>query len=605
MRWRTRGAYVATSLGLAGALALGWLAPTAVAGAAPTGPVASSDAATASADAGGRLILRLVGPVSTDALRQVVHAAGGRVVATQPALEMAVVDGPVGLAAALRSQPWVATVSHDRSVTLSSLGYDPATQTGGMTKVTAITGASGMWKAGYTGKGIDVAVIDTGVAPVPGLSQSDKVVLGPDLSFESQSTSTRYLDSYGHGTHMSGIIAGREVATASGATYAADSKNFYGMAPDSRIVSLKVGDHNGTVDVSQVIAAVNWVTQFGRSNGLNVRVLNLSFGLDTGQQPKNDPLSWAAEMAWNKGIVVVASGGNTGDTYAGLNSPAYNPRLLAVGAVDTLGTTAFTDDTIPSFSAVYGGNFLRGPDIVAPGVGIVSAKVPGSVIADTYPKATIASNWIRGSGTSQAAAVVSGAVALLLQQRPSMTPDQVKALLMNTATAITGIPSGSQGKGELNLATATKTAVPTTVQTSSQGWGDGGIENARGGMHVSLDGAELSGELYIFGNWQGGVIGPKITNATTWSSDGSTWNGVPITGSGFATDTTTAAGQAWGGRSWAGRSWAGNTWTGRTWASCNFTGRSWAGGGWSTGTWSQPISTSNWTGGLWSTGNWQ
>jgi len=608
MRWRTRNAGVVTSLGLAGALAMGGLAPAAV---AASGPGAAPPAgASVEQDTAGRLIVRLGGSTDADpglatALRDVVAAAGGRVVATQPALDMAVVDGPAGLAAALRAQPWVRGVSRDAAVTLTSLGYDPATQNGGMTKVTQLTGATGMWKAGYTGKGIDVAVIDTGVAPVPGLAQSDKVVLGPDLSFESQSTTTRFLDSYGHGTHMSGIIAGREVAAASGATYAADNTNFYGMAPDSRIVSLKVGDHNGTVDVSQVIAAVNWVAQFGRSNGLNVRVLNLSFGLDTGQQPKNDPLSWAAEVAWNKGIVVVASGGNQGDSYAGLNSPAYNSRLLAVGAVDTKGTAAVTDDTIPSFSAVFGGNFQRGPDLVAPGVGIVSARVPGSVIADSYPAAKIASNWIRGSGTSQAAAVVSGAVALLLQQRPGMTPDQVKALLMNTTSPISGVSTGSQGTGELNLAKATAAAVPTTVQSSSPGWGDGGIENARGGMHVYLDGADLSGERYVFGNWQGGDAGVKITNSTMWSSDGSTWNGVPITGAGFTADTTTEAGKAWGGRSWAGRSWAGNTWTGRSWASCNFTGRSWAGSGWSTGSWSQPITTSSWSGSLWSTGDWK
>ena len=610
MRWRTRNVGVVTSLGLAGALAVAGLAPAASAAGAGTGRVGdtssgASAAAGAERDAGGRLIVRLAGSPSAEALRRVVEAAGGRVVATQPALGMAVVDGPAGLAGVLRAQPWVQNVAHDAAVELTSLGYDAATQNGGMTKVTQITGATGMWKAGWTGKGIDVAVIDTGVAPVPGLAQSDKVVLGPDLSFEGQSTSTRFLDSYGHGTHMSGIIAGREVAAASGATYAADTANFYGMAPDSRIVSMKVGDHNGTVDVSQVIAAINWVTQFGKSNGLNVRVLNLSFGLDTGQHPKNDPLSWAAEVAWNKGIVVVASGGNQGDTYPGLNSPAYNSRLLAIGAADTKGTAAIGDDTIPGFSAVYGGNFQRGPDLVAPGVGIVSSRVPGSVIADSYPTAKVATNWLRGSGTSQAAAVVSGAVALLLQQRPGMTPDQVKALLLNTTTPITGISTNSQGRGELDLAKATATAVPGTVQTSSPGWGDGGIENARGGMHVSMDGAELSGELYLFGNWQGGTVGPKITNATMWSSDGSTWNGVPMTGAGFTTDTTTAAGKAWNGRSWAGRSWAGNTWTGRSWASCAFTGRSWAGSGWSTGSWSQPITTSSWTGGLWSTGDWK
>jgi serine protease AprX len=621
MRWRMRNAGVVTSLGLAGVLAVAGLAPAAVAAPGPTGPTGATGATgptsagvTAETATGGRLIVRLVGSTDTDAdadarlaavLREVVAAAGGRVVARQPGLGMAVVDGPAGLATVLEAQPWVTGVTRDAAVTLTSLGYDPATQNGSMTKVTQITGASGMWKAGWTGKGIDVAVIDTGVAPVPGLAQADKVVLGPDLSFESQSSATRFLDSYGHGTHMSGIVAGREVPAASGSTYAADTKNFYGMAPDSRIVSLKVGDHNGTVDVSQVIAAVNWVTQFGKTNGLNVRVLNLSFGLDTGQHPKNDPLSWAAEMAWNKGIVVVASGGNQGDTYPGLNSPAYNSRLLAIGAVDTKGTTAITDDTIPGFSAVFGGNFQRGPDLVAPGVGIISSRVPGSVIAETYPTAKVATNWLRGSGTSQAAAVVSGAVALLLQQRPGMTPDQVKALLMNTATSISGISANSQGKGELNLTKATATAVPTTVQPSSPGWGDGGIENARGGMHVTLDGTELSGERYVFGNWQGNDAGYKITNASMWSTDGSTWNGVPLTGTGFTTDTTTAAGKAWNGRSWAGRSWAGTTWTGRSWASCNFTGRSWASTGWTTGTWSQPITTNSWTGNLWSTGDWK
>lgn len=612
MRGRSRGVKIASALGLAGLLAVAGFVPAA---AGSAGPMSGS---TASVDATQRLIVRLAGDAATgtgadaaleprleSALRNIVAATGGRVVATQPALGMAVVEGPAPLETWLRAQSWVVSVARDADVTLNSLGFDPATQNGSMTKVTQITGATAMWKAGYTGKGIDVALIDTGVSPVPGLALSDKIVVGPDLSFESQAASTRYLDSYGHGSHMAGVIGGREVAAASGSTYAADTKNFYGMAPDSRIVSLKVADHNGTVDVSQVIAAINWVAQFGKSNGLNVRVLNLSFGLDTGQHPKNDPLSWAAEVAWNKGVVVVVSGGNQGDNYAGLNSPAYNSRLLAIGAVDTKGTTAFTDDTIPSFSAVYGGNFLRGPDIVAPGVGIVSSRVAGSVLGDSHPGAKVATNWLRGSGTSQAAAVVSGAVALLLQQRPSMTPDQVKALLMNTATAISGVSSNSQGKGELNLANATKTAVPTSVQSSSQGWGDGGIENARGGMHVSMDGAELSGELYLFGNWQGYNAGPKITNSTMWSSDGSTWNGVAMTGAGFTSDTTTAAGKAWGGRTWAGRTWAGSTWTGRTWASCSFTGRTWASSGWSTGSWSQPITTSSWTGGLWSTGNWQ
>jgi serine protease AprX len=547
-------------------------------------------------------------PDAVRAAAAAVEAAGGRVVARQPALGMFVVEGPAGVAHAVAGVPGVTGVSPDRSVTLNALGFDPATQPGSMTRVTSLTGATGLWSKGYTGTGVDVALLDTGVAPVPGLSDPAKVVVGPDLSFESQASSTRYLDSYGHGTHMAGIIAGRAVAKSSGATYAADASNFYGMAPDSRLVSLKLADHNGLVDISQVIAAIDWVAQFGTSNGLNVRVLNLSFGVDSPQSPQADPLSWAAEVAWKRGIVVVASAGNQGDSYPGLNSPAYNPWVLAVGAVDTKGTAAVTDDEVPGFSAVQGGNWgNRGPDLLAPGKGIVSLNVPGSRISDSFPAARVASNYLRGSGTSQAAAVVSGAVALLLQQRPSLTPNQVKALLVGSATPLAGVSSGEQGAGELNLTAAAAKATPTTVQNPANGNGTGSLESARGGKWVQVDGWNLCGELDIFnGQWQGANAGPKTGNAQMWSTDGSTWQGAAITGAGFTADSATAAGKAWGGRSWTGRSWTANTWTGRSWTSVSWTGRSWTGSGWSSGSWSTPVgASSGWASGLWSTGDWQ
>lgn len=584
----------------------GTVGPAAASGSTrPTASGQGSDASTSSDS--GRLVVRFA-PGSGAAVGSVVRAAGGTVVAEQSALDMLVAQGPAGLAGVVSAVPGVIAVAPDRGVRLASLGFDPATQPGAMTNVTRLTGATGMWKSGYTGAGVDVALIDTGVAPVPGLSASTKVVVGPDLSFESQSADTRYLDTYGHGTHMAGIIAGRESAAASGATYAADTANFYGMAPDARLVSLKLADHNGLVDVSQVIAAIDWVAQFGQSNGLNVRVLNLSFGLDSPQSPQVDPLSWAAEVAWTRGIVVVASVGNSGDNYLGLNSPAYNPRILAIGALDTKGTTATTDDTVPSFSAAQGGNFgTRGPDLVAPGKGIVSLNVPGSTISDTYPGAHIASNYLRGSGTSQAAAVVSGAVALLLQQRPKLTPDQVKALLVTTTTTIPGVTTAAQGAGELNLTAAAAKTTPTTVQSVTAGNGTGSMESARGGLWVQIDGANMVGELDIFnGQWQGPNAGPKTGNAQMWSADGSTWQGTPMTGAGFTADTTTWAGRSWGGRSWTGRSWSGNTWTGRSWTSITWTGRTWTGTGWATGTWTTPLTASSgWASGLWSTGDWK
>jgi serine protease AprX len=382
-----------------------------------TGPVPAAGQATPGPGGQVRVILRLDPSVATGAagVEAALRRGGGRVLAAQPALAMLVGELPATSVPALRSVPGVVGVTPDSALPTLSLGYDPAGQPGSMTNVTRVTGATTAWQKGFTGDGVDVAVIDTGIAPVPALAGADKVVVGPDLSFESQSGGLRYLDTYGHGTHMAGIIAGREMPRGTGASYAADRTNFYGMAPDARLVSLKLADHDGAVDVSQVVAAINWVVARRHEGGTNIRVLNLSFGTQSPQSAVLDPLSWAAEAAWHAGIVVVASGGNDAGRYAGLANPAYNPWVIAVGAADTRGTDGKADDEVPGFSARQDGT-ARGVDLVAPGVGIVSAGVPGSKLYETYPAARVGNRLLRGSGTSQAAAVVSGAAALLLDR---------------------------------------------------------------------------------------------------------------------------------------------------------------------------------------------
>ena len=175
-------------------------------------------------------------------------------------------------------------------------------------------GADKMWANGYTGEGVDVALIDTGVAPVAELSATS-VAMGPDLSFEGGVELVAGLDTFGHGTHMAGIIAGR--------TPGADPQNrrdsdFIGIAPGARVVSVKVADNTGAVDVSQVIAAIDWVVQNRRAGGLNIRVLNLSYSAPSGQSAVVDPLSKAVENAWKHGIVVVVSAGNDGRPAHGL-----------------------------------------------------------------------------------------------------------------------------------------------------------------------------------------------------------------------------------------------------------------------------------------------
>jgi serine protease AprX len=171
----------------------------------------------------------------------------------------------------LRATPGVSDVTEDAGLELSSKEVeDQVAQAGSLyTIANQVTGASAMWDAGYTGQGIDVAVIDSGVVPVKGLDDPGKVVYGPDLTLETNG-SAKQKDTYGHGTHMSGIIAGRD-PEAKGNKKSGDASNFVGMAPDARIVSVKVADAKGQTDVSQAIAAIDWVVQNRNKNGLNIR----------------------------------------------------------------------------------------------------------------------------------------------------------------------------------------------------------------------------------------------------------------------------------------------------------------------------------------------
>ena len=447
-----------------------------------------------------------------------------------------------------------------------------------------------------TGKGVGVALIDSGVTPVEGLDGPGKVVNGPDLSFESQAPNLRHLDSFGHGTHMAGIIAGRDSDVRPGKEDTA--KSFVGVAPDATIVNLKVAAADGAVDVSQVIAAIDWVVQHRDDAGVPIRVLNLSYGTDSTQAYEIDPLAYAVEVAWRHGIVVVVAAGNEGADGTTLTMPAADPYVLAVGASDHNGTKTGADDTVGTFSSV--GGAARAPDLLAPGRSIVSLRDPGGYIDDNYPTARVADQngeqrYFRGSGTSQAAAVVSGAAALLLQQRPELTPDQVKYVLTHNARTLPKA-GPAQGAGVLDLDGIDAVVPPAGyAQTYPRATGTGSLEASRGGSHVAdpVDGTELVGEQDIFGTpWDGRTWSEASWAGRTWSGgdwQGRTWSGDGWSGVSWAGRTWSAAlwsGRTWSGRTWSGRTWSaavwsGRTWSGRTWSGRTWSGRTWSGDGWS------------------------
>jgi hypothetical protein len=482
---------------------------------------------------------------------------------------------------------------------MSDYGYDGG-DVGSPYLVAKTVGAVAMWGKGYTGKGVDVALIDTGVVPLPELA--GRVINGPDLSPESQVDALRYMDTYGHGTHMAGLIGGRDPRV--GAVKDTGDVHYTGVAPDARIVSVKVSTYNGASDVSQILAAIDWVVQHRNTDGLNIRVLNLSLGTDGVQDYRFDPLTYAAEVAWRAGIVVVAAGGNEGFGSQRLNNPAYDPFVIAVGADDMMGNASDSNDQVPAFSAR--GTLTRGVDVVAPGKSVISLRASGSYLDVNHPEGRVGTKLFRGSGTSEAAAVTSGAVALLLQARPTLTPDEVKYMIRQTAAQMkreNELDAKGEGLVRIDLAAAASTPSATAAtQTYERATGTGSIDAARGSQRLTDNGVVLNGEVDIFGT-SFSSAGWAATAATGTSWAGGSWMGHDMTGTGWTTDAfgrSSWAGSSWTGSSWTGSSWTGSSWTGSSWTGSSWTGSSWTGSSWTGSSWTG----SSWTGSSWTGSSW-
>ena len=349
----------------------------------------------------------------------------------------------------------VLSLSPDRDMHLAN--YDANTDAGASVPVQSQLGTNTFYQNGYYGSGVGVALIDSGVVPEDGLRNN--VRYGPDFTAQVNDPTLKFLDTFGHGTFMAGLISGR---TGAASRPYNNPANFTGVAPEATLVSIKVADDQGNTQESAVVAGVDWAAQHKTDTGLNIRVINLSVGMpDTGYQ--NDPLAAAVERAWTYGITVVSSVGNDGT--AGVTLPAADPYVIAVGAVDNNYTSSVGDDAVASFS--NSGNGSRNPDLVAPGTHEVSLRAVGSNIDVQFATTgAVTPTLFRGSGTSQASAITAGAAALLISQRPNITPDQVKALLMGTARPVGGTAANKAGAGALNLSAAFNAQTPNPAPAS-------------------------------------------------------------------------------------------------------------------------------------------
>ena len=561
-----------------------WTAP-----AATPAPTAAGDGATASVDPGlvgatGEVsVIVQARPGSAGDARAAAEASGAVLGADLP-----IVDGFEAKIAAeqieeLARSGAIHSITLNRTGRFDTITYDEATTASNFVRT---TGASAAWARGKHGDGVGIAVIDTGISPMNDLK--GRIVHGPDLSGEGS-----VIDSYGHGTVMAGLIGGNgaDSATASGGVIS-------GVAPKSTLVSVKVAGRNGSVDVSTILQAFHWVSAY--ASQYNVRVINLSWGVSSTQHPQYDPLNYAVQRLWGQGIVVVVAAGNSGPQSGTVTKPADDPMVITVGALDDKQNTDPADDSIAAWSSQ--GPTAQGvakPDLVAPGRLLISQRSFGSKVEADYPKALRSPSYIRGSGTSQAAAVASGAVALLLQARPELTPDQVKAILKSTASPLAGANSSAQGSGRLQLGAALDATAGAAQWQVSNATGLGSIDASRGAYRVETTCPQdnvvrvIQGEMDVrCEQWD-----PQAWTGTAWT--GTAWTGTAWTG-------TAWTGTAWTGQDWQGTAWTGTAWTGGNWQGSNWQGTAWTGTAWTGTAWTGTAWTGTaWTGTAWTGSNWQ
>jgi serine protease AprX len=371
--------------------------------------------------------------------RALVRAHHGRVTKRLPAVNGFAIKLPARSARSLRHSRLVVNVTLNTRV--RTTGVDGGTLA---TNYPKTIGADKLWAAGITGKGVGVAVIDSGISgDMPDFRNADG---GSRIAANvlANADTTRPGDDVGHGTHVAGIIAGNSFNRAAGDP---DRGAYVGIAPEADLIVVKAADDAGNSTVVDVIAALQFVID--HKDELNIGVVNLSVSSDTPASYVTDPLDAAVEFAWHAGIVVVAAAGNRGDAADAVQyAPGNDPYVIAVGATDEADTLDPADDTLAAFSSrgVTQDGFAK-PDVLAPGAHIVAPLAVGSAFQSLCPQCIVGGTYLRIGGTSMAAPVVAGAAALLLQARPDLNPDEIKALL-------TGNPHVTAGQVPVGLGTA-------------------------------------------------------------------------------------------------------------------------------------------------------
>ena len=490
-------------------------------------------------------------------VEDLVARLGGAVTKDLRIIDAFAAELPAKAVPALARAAGVRWVSLDAPVESTGKPVDPCTDCPPNYYLDTL-GVRQVWDMGLRGEGLAVAVVDSGIftdrdfTTEPGKPHSR---IKMQISFNPDSFKTA--DATGHGTHVTGIIGGNGYA----------SGGFYsGIAPKVDLINLKISDENGMAHESDTVDAMQWALDY--KDQYNIRVVNLSVNSVLEQSYHTSPLDAAAEILWFNGIVVVASAGNKGSG-SGHNTadaaPANDPFIITVGASNEHSTPDIADDTVAPFSA-YGvtmDGFVK-PDIVAPGKDIISVLSDSSSWDVEYPdRVVLNGEYFRLSGTSMAAPMVTGAVALLLQDEPDLTPDQVKYRLMLASNTIQGDSGDPNSYPYLNVYAA---VTGTTT----------------GSANAGIMPHQLLAKMALMAYWANENCGdPCDWSSVNWDSvnwDSVNWDSVN-----------------WDSVNWDSVNWDSVNWDSVNWDSVNWDSVNWDSVNWDSVNWdSVSFSSVNW-----------
>ncbi len=522
-----------------------------------------------------RVLVQTTGAIS-NSLTTAISQAGGSVVRRFSSINGLLAELPKDRVIQIASRGDVERMTADHLAQQSASHLEAATAADAVRSYRSSTGTFN----GLDGSGVGIAILDSGLmashSDFHNSSRTTRVAASTDIVSGNQNLVQFLLslglissildiilgpsnkDAYGHGSHVAGVAAGRSIGSSS-------ARGFQGIAPNAKLIDVRVLNDRGLGQMSDVIAGIDWVIS-NRSRH-NIKVMNLSLGAGSTESWVTDPLCRAARRAVASGITVVAAAGNYGvsaeglEQYGSITAPGNDPTVITVGAANTHQSDARGDESITYFSSrgptrghtvdqsgeTRYDNLLK-PDLAAPGNRIVSAESRDSHLREEYPQlhesGSGSSAFMKLSGTSVAAPAAAGAAALLLQKNPGLTPALVKAILQYTAEQLPDASIIKQGAGLLNiegatrLAGALKTNISTSIKQGSIRVGDSmlatgatfpspvsniGGRLARWGRYIFAGGSHILAGEALFRRYQA-IYDPAIV----WVRDAVTRGGTPV-----------------------------------------------------------------------------